>query len=131
MTIEEALDKLKTSKFRGRFKLTAADLAYIERVGIETIERHAADFVRGKLSEAEPKNDGRQTPMRGHPVFKAMHATATCCRGCMEKWWRVKKGVALSEIQQQKAVNLIMAWIRSGLADLDSLTKSDGKQVKV
>lgn len=113
MTIEEALDKLKTSKFRGRFKLTAADLAYIERVGIDTIERHAEDFVRGKLSEAEPKNDGRQTPMRGHPVFKAMHATATCCRGCMEKWWRVKKGVALSEIQQQKAVNLIMAWIRS------------------
>lgn len=51
-------------------------------------------------------------PMRGHPVFKAMHATATCCCGCMEKWWRVKKGVALSEIQQQKAVNLIMAWIK-------------------
>jgi hypothetical protein len=115
MTIEEALDKLRVSKFRGRFKLTAADLAYIDRVGIETIERHAADFVRGKLSVAEPKNDGHQTPMRGHPVFKAMHATATCCRGCMEKWWRVKKGVALSETQQQKAVNLIMAWIRSRL----------------
>jgi hypothetical protein len=112
MTIEEALDKLKASKFRGRFKLTAVDLAYIERVGIETIERHAADFVRGKLSEAEPKNDGRQTPMRGHPVFKAMHATAMCCRGCMEKWWRVKKGVQLTALQQQKGVNLIMAWIK-------------------
>lgn len=111
MTIEEALDKLKASKFRGRFKLTAADLAYIERVGLETINRHAVDFVRGKLSEAEPKNDGSQTPMRGHPVFKAMHATATCCRECMDKWCRVKKGVALSETQQQKAVNLIMAWI--------------------
>ena len=112
MTIEEALDKLKSSKFRGRVKLTAADLAYIERVGIDTIERHAADFVRGKLSEAEPKNDGRQTPMRGHPVFKAMHATAMCCRGCMEKWWRVKKGVQLTALQQQKGVNLIIAWIK-------------------
>lgn len=111
MTIEEALDKLKTSKFRGRFKLTAADLAYIERVGIETIERHAADFVRGKLSEAEPKNDGRQTPMRGHPVIKAMHATATCCRGCMEKWWKVRRGKELTEAQQTKAVNLIIEWI--------------------
>ena len=112
MTIEEALDKLRASKFRGRFKLTAADLAYIERVGIETIERHAADFVRGKLSAAEPKNDGRQTPMRGHPVFKAMHATATCCRGCMEKWWRVKKGTPLTALQQQKGVDLIMAWLK-------------------
>jgi hypothetical protein len=47
MTTEEALDKLKSSKFRGRFKLTAADLAYIERVGIETIERHTADCAQG------------------------------------------------------------------------------------
>ncbi len=112
MTIEEALDKLKASKFRGRFKLTAADLAYIERVGIGAIEQHAADFVRERLSDAAPKNDGKQTPMRGHPVFKAMHATAMCCRGCMEKWWRVQMGVPLTALQQQKGVNLIMAWIK-------------------
>ena len=112
MTIEEALDKLRASKFRGRFKLTAADFEYINRVGTGTIERHAADFVRERLSDAEPKNDGKQTPMRGHPVFKAMHATAMCCRGCMEKWWRVKKGVQLTALQQQKGVNLIMAWIK-------------------
>jgi hypothetical protein len=112
MTIEEALDKLRASKFRGRFKLTAADFEYINRVGTGTIERHAANFVRERLSDAEPKNDGRQTPMRGHPVFKAMHATAMCCRGCMEKWWRVKKGVQLTALQQQKGVNLIMAWIK-------------------
>ncbi len=29
---------------------------------------------------AEPRNDGKQTPFRGHPVFTAQHATATCCR---------------------------------------------------
>ena len=115
MTIEEALDKLKSSKFRGRFKLTAAEMAYIERVGIDTVERHAADFVRGKLSAAEPKNDGRQTPMRGHPVFKAMHATAMCCRGCMNKWYKVKKGVPLTSIQIEKCVNLLMAWIEKEL----------------
>ena len=73
MTIEEALDKLRASKFRGSFKLTAADLAYIERVGIETIERHAVDFVRERLSDAEPKNDGKQTPAkRGLPYCGSM-----------------------------------------------------------
>lgn len=86
MTLDEAFERLAKSAFRGRFGLTAADKAYIERVGLATIERHAADFVRGRLAAANPANDGRQTPMRGHPVFKAMHATATCCRGCMEKW---------------------------------------------
>ena len=112
MTFDEAFERLGRSKFRSRFKLTTADWADIERVGMETVEHHAADFVREKLSAAVPANDGRQTPMRGHPAFKAMHATACCCRGCMEKWWSVKRGVALSDAQQAKAVNLILEWIR-------------------
>jgi inosine-uridine nucleoside N-ribohydrolase len=112
MTFDEAFERLGRSQFRSRFRLTAEDWAYIERVGMETVERHAADFVREKLSAAVPANDGRQTPMRGHPAFKAMHATACCCRGCMEKWWSVKRGVPLSDAQQAKAVNLILEWIR-------------------
>ena len=111
MTKEEAFARLERSKFRSRFKLTEEDRAYIERVGLETIRRHATDFVHEKLAPADPKNDGKQTPMRGHPVFKAMHGSAMCCRGCMEKWWKVKRGIPLSETRQVKAVNLIMAWI--------------------
>ena len=111
MTLDEAFDRLGRSKFRSRFNLTATDKAYIERVGLETIERHAADFVRERLAAAVPANDGRQTPMHGHPAFKAMHATATCCRGCMSKWWKVPLGRPLSSSQQAKAVKLIMAWI--------------------
>ena len=80
---------------------------------MEKIRNHAEDFVREKLAPAVPKNDGKQTPMRGHPAFKAMHATACCCRGCMEKWWKVPQGRPLSAAQQTKAVNLIMAWIES------------------
>lgn len=111
MTIDEAFERLGRSAFRSRFKLTAADIAYIHRVGLATIERHAADFVRERLSADFPAKDGRQTPMRGHPVFKAMHATATCCRGCMAKWWNVPQGHPLSASQQAKIVGLIMAWI--------------------
>lgn len=111
MTKDEAFAKLARSKFRSRFKLSADDLAYIKRVGIETIRRHAEDFVREKLAPAEPMNDGKQTPMRGHPVFKAMHGSAMCCRGCMEKWWKVKKGLPLTNEQQAKAVDFLMAWV--------------------
>lgn len=111
MTKDEAFAKLARSKFRSRFKLSADDLAYIKRVGIETIRRHAEDFVREKLAPAEPVNDGKQTPMRGHPIFKAMHGSAMCCRGCMEKWWKVKKGLPLTDEQQAKAVDFLMAWV--------------------
>ena len=121
MTLSEAFERLGKSKFRSRFKLNATDMAYIERVGLETIERHASDFVRDKLALAYPLNDGRQTTMRGHPVFKAMHATATCCRGCVEKWWKVQKGRALTDLQQAKVVNLIMAWVQKQIAEIQNV----------
>ena len=104
MTKDDAFAKLARSKFRSRFKLAADDLAYIDRVGLETIRRHAEDFVREKLGPAEPRNDGKQIPMRGHPIFKAMHGSAMCCRGCMEKWWHVKRGIPLTDEQRAKAV---------------------------
>ena len=119
MTLDEAFERLGRSPFRSRFKLTAKDLAYIDRVGLATIERHAADFVREKLAASIPAHDGKQTPMYGHPVFKAMHATATCCRGCMAKWSRVPQGTPLSETQQAKIVGFLMAWIDRNLPSRD------------
>lgn len=112
-TVNEALLKLSRSKFRSGFKLDDVDRAYIEKHGMETVRRHAQDFVRQKLAPAEPLNDGKQTPMRGHPVFKAMHATACCCRGCLEKWYRVPQGRPLSDSAQEKIVNLLMTWIEN------------------
>ncbi|MBQ2118284.1 MAG: DUF4186 family protein [Clostridia bacterium] len=72
-TIEEALGKLARSPFRSRFHLSREDRAYIEQKGMETIRRHCEDFVAKRLAPAEPENDGAQTPMRGHPVFRAQH----------------------------------------------------------
>ena len=115
MKRDEAFARLARSKFRSRFRLTAEDRAYIERVGLDRIRSHAADFVAQKLAPAIPENDGRQTPMRGHPVFKAMHGCAMCCRGCMEKWWKVKRGRALTETQKSRAVDFLMAWIERQL----------------
>ena len=115
MTKDDAFARLVRSKFRSRFKLTAADREYIASKGLDTIRRHAEAFVAEKLAPAEPPNDGKQTPMHGHPVFKAMHATAMCCRGCMEKWWNVKRGVALTPAQRQKAVDFFMASVERNL----------------
>lgn len=111
MTVDEAFEKLARSPFRSRFRLSEADRQYISEKGLETIRRHAEDFVSQKLAPAEPVHDGKQTPMRGHPVFKAMHGSAMCCRGCLAKWWHVPKGVPLSDVQQRKIVDFLMAWM--------------------
>ncbi len=110
-TVYEALSKLEKSTFRASFRLNSEDVKYINEKGMETIRSHACDFVKQKLSDAVPYKDGKQTPTHGHPVFKAMHATACCCRGCLNKWYKVPKGKELTQSQQEKIVNLIMAWI--------------------
>lgn len=103
--------RLERSAFRRRFRLTAELKRYAAEKGLAAIRRHAEDFVRQRLAPAHPQNDGRQTPMKSHPVFIAQHATATCCRGCLNRWWHVPLGVPLTAVQQTKIVNLIMVWI--------------------
>ena len=68
--------------------------------------------MKTRLAPSRILNDGKQTPMRGHPVFIAQHATATCCRGCLEKWYKIEKGKELTSEEQDFVVNLIMAWIK-------------------
>jgi predicted Fe-S protein YdhL (DUF1289 family) len=105
------LARLSKSRFRGRFRLSAAERAYAQAKGRDTIRSHARDFVSARLAPAEPRNDGMQTPMRGHPVFVAQHATATCCRGCLRTWHGIAKGRPLSKAEQEAVVDLIMEWI--------------------
>ena len=111
MTIPEALDRLSQSRFRGSFHLNAKLREIVQSRGMDAMREFAAERVRKCLAPAEPLNDGRQTPMKNHPVFLAQHATGSCCRGCLNRWWHVPKGIALTEVQQEKVVNLIVAWI--------------------
>lgn len=110
-TVDEALEKLKMSKFRSGFHLSEKDIEYIDERGLDLIRSHAADFVSKRLAPAVIPNDGKQTPMRGHPVFVAQHACACCCRGCLNKWYRVPQGRALTENEQGRIVKLLMTWI--------------------
>ena len=106
------LELLRKSTFRARFKLSEKDLAYIQEKGIETIRAHTTDFISTRVAPQFPKNDGKQTPMRGHPAFVAQHATATCCRNCIQKWHGIKKGNVLDRDEIDFLVDLIMAWIQ-------------------
>jgi len=108
----QILKRLQKSKFRSKFKLTEKDRQYIQDKGIDTIREHALDFISKRIAPQYPKNDGKQTPMRGHPVFIAQHGTATCCRGCIQKWHGIKIGKELSDREIQFLVELIMGWIK-------------------
>jgi len=89
------------------------DYDYLEKHGISEIIDHAHKFILDRLSPAYPINDGKQTPFKNHPVFVAQHATATCCRKCMNKWYNIPKSLELTPVQIDFAVNLIIHWIKS------------------
>lgn len=108
---DELFNRLAHSKFRSKFKLKDDDLQYINNKGIDTIKNHAYDFISKRLASMNNPKDGKQTPMKGHPVFIAQHATATCCRECLEKWHHIKKNHNLNEKEINYIVNIIMLWI--------------------
>lgn len=102
------------SKFRRRFRRGPKERNYLAGKGVETIRGHAAGFVATRLAPADTRNDNRQTPMRGHPVFLAQHATATCCRGCLAKWHGIPQGRPLTGAEQARIVVILMRWIEGG-----------------
>ncbi len=110
--LDELFAGLAKSRFRSQFRLNAKDLQYLQTKGIETILNHADDFIGKRLAPAQPVNDGKQTPYRGHPVFVAQHATACCCRGCLEKWHSIAQGRKLSFEELSYIRSVLERWLR-------------------
>ena len=106
------LDSLSKTKFRGSFHLNSKMILYVKEKGMDKIRRDAYELITKRLAPENPKNDGKQTPMRQvHPVFIAQHATGCCCRGCLEKIHHIKKGKELSSKEIDYIVEVLILWI--------------------
>ena len=110
---DELFAALDLSEFRRRFHLSDAERRYLADKSLAVVLRHARDFVAQRLAPATPDRDGKQTPMRGHPVFVAQHATATCCRGCLAKWHNIAKGAELTAAEVDYVVDIIQQWLKA------------------
>lgn len=113
--LDALLDRIGRHPFRAGFHLRGRDRATAELRGLATMRAHAAELVADRLAVAEPRRDGKQTPYRGHPVFVAQHATATCCRSCLLRWHEVPKGRPLTRAERARVVDVITRWIEREL----------------
>jgi hypothetical protein len=111
--LDDLFTALSRSKFRSGFALGNKEQIYLADKSLPVVLEHARKFLTERLSSAAPRRDGRQTPMCGHPVFIAQHATAACCRGCLEKWHRIPRGRPLSEVEIDYLVEVIKRWLAS------------------
>jgi hypothetical protein len=110
--LDDLFSAFAKSTFRSRFRLGPKELAYLADKTMPVVLEHGRRFIEERLAPASPKNDGRQTPMRGHPIFIAQHATATCCRSCLEKWHHIPRGRPLSEAEIQHVLDVLSRWLR-------------------
>jgi hypothetical protein len=111
--LDDVFSGLARSPFRSRFRLNSLDRAYLRSRGLKMVLEHGRRLLEQRLAPAAPRNDGRQTPYKGHPIFVAQHATATCCRGCLEKWHRIPKGQALTAEEQAHVLAALERWLRA------------------
>lgn len=111
--LEKLFIRLSNSRFRSSFKLNESEMGYLKERGLGKITLHAFEFIERRLKPANPVNDGKQTPFGKHPVFVAQHATATCCRGCLEKWHGIEKGRTLDRNEVEYIVSVIRKWIEN------------------
>lgn len=130
MDHSELFSRLAQSKFRSSFRLKAKDKTYAADKGRDKIQDHARDFIHMRLAPAVLPNDGKQTPMKGHPVFLAQHACACCCRGCLEKWHGIPKGRELTEEEQKYVVDVLMTWIDRQMEGYQPPENSDSSSRK-
>jgi len=113
--IDEAFRRLAGSSFRRRFALRDRELAYLQMWSIDRVMKDARTFLAQRVAPAQPKNDGKQTPWRNHPVFVAQHATAVCCRGCIEKTHEIARGHALTPEESDYLLSVLERWLRQWL----------------
>lgn len=115
--IEQRLDALAKQRFRARFHLRGRERALVQLRGLRAIRTHADDLIATRVAPAEPPRDGKQTPYRNHPVFVAQHATATCCRGCLERNHQIPRGHDLTADERRYVTDVIMRWIEREIPD--------------
>ena len=109
--------KLARSKQIENLDMGDSEKEYVQSRGVEILQLHATDFVRKRLAPADPKNDGRQTPLKGHPVFIAQHATGTSDRERLQKFHGIKKGTELTDQEIAYVVNIIIRWIEEQVGE--------------
>ena len=114
-SIDATISALAKQPFRARFHLRGREAAMVQLRGMEAVRAHARELLAARVAPAAPRNDGKQTPYRGHPVFVAQHATATCCRTCLERWHGIPKGHELTDDELNYAVEVICRWIEADL----------------
>jgi hypothetical protein len=95
-------------------------LNYAKRKGLLGLQEAAELRLRKYVGppRAELFRDGTQTPKVGNAIHYAQHATATCCRKCIEAWHGIERELPLTDQELGYMTELVMHYLKIRLPDL-------------
>jgi hypothetical protein len=100
---------------------------YAKRKGKINLMATVEKRIRSSVSKPADSFDGRQTDWNGNPIFYAQHATATCCRRCIEKWHNIPRDRELTKSEIQYFTELARRYLGDRFGDLPD----EGQKVPV
>ncbi len=88
--------------------------------GLQQLRINAEKRIIKRVSppSSEIYRDGTQTPFKGKLIYYAQHATATCCRKCIEEWYGIYRNRPLNQKEIMYMVDLIMLYIKKRVPKL-------------
>jgi hypothetical protein len=118
-------DSLKKELFRHviwHMKINQTALKKASEKNDDELRIHVKSILQKRL--INPFQDGRQTPVNGNEITNyAQHATATCCRKCIEVWHDIPEDATISNEQMDFFTDLALLFIEEKVGEYKSLEK--------
>jgi hypothetical protein len=94
---------------------------HAKRKGKRRLRQCVHRHLESAIGPAKPYRDGSQTTMSDdapNAIPYGQHATATCCRKCLEFWHNIPQGVELTPEQLDYCSELVSLYIEDCIPDL-------------
>jgi hypothetical protein len=112
---------LRTEFIRHHFwhiEIDDTAIEHAKKKGMLALLENVPKRLLQSIGKAQPFRDGTQTPFEGRAVYYAQHATATCCRKCVEEWHGIPRGRELTAEEIQYLGQLVVRYLDGRLKDI-------------
>jgi hypothetical protein len=87
-------------------------------LGLAGLKAKVRPHLLKKVGQKKIWRDGTQTPKKDSAIHFAQHATATCCRKCMEYWHGIERDRDLTPAELTYAEGLVCSYLDLRARDL-------------
>lgn len=126
-------ETMRTEYIRHHFwhvEIDDSSLEHARKKGMIALMDDVPKRLMQSIAKANPFRDGTQTPFHGRAVYYAQHATATCCRKCVEEWHAIPRGRALTENELQYLTQLVIRYLQERIRGIPSKGAPSGRLPK-